>query len=164
MKAHLIQIVWHREHEGKFNAPIMSLDMHPHKLLLATAGQDKTVKVSIPPEAAACVCGVANIMPTTSCRCVWCVFRRSSCVRGLQVWQLVEHDGKWGATAICELDYHERSVNCVRWSPCGSKLASCGDGEIILWTGGFGPRQQRASHCGSVWVLNLLQRAPLDLR
>ena len=45
------------------------------------------------------------------------------------MWRLIEEGGKWGATAVCELDYHERAVNCVRWSPCGSKLASCGDGE-----------------------------------
>jgi WD40 repeat protein len=50
----------------------------------------------------------------------------------VQVWELVRQDGKWGATNLCELDYHERSVNCVRWSPCGTKLASCGDGEDAL--------------------------------
>ena len=46
MKVHLIQIVWHRSGDDKLNSPIMSLSFHPRKLLLATAAQDKTVKVS----------------------------------------------------------------------------------------------------------------------
>ncbi|KAA0156985.1 hypothetical protein FNF31_05819 [Cafeteria roenbergensis] len=95
MKVHLIQIVWHRDKDAPFNAPIMSLHCHPSRNLLATAGQDKTVKV----------------------------------------WRLVKESGKWGAQAVCELDCHERSVNCVRWSPCGTRLASCGDDKhIIVYT------------------------------
>jgi len=53
MKVHLIQIVWHRSGDAKVNSPIMSVSFHPRKLLLATAAQDKTVKVSVMPPAVA---------------------------------------------------------------------------------------------------------------
>ena len=95
MKVHLIQIVWHRDKDAPFNAPIMSLHCHPSRNLLATAGQDKTVKVRpavLPRVACVHVCACARVH---GCCCVKRCCTRTI-VRGKTVPVVV--------CAVCPLD------------------------------------------------------------
>lgn len=53
----------------------------------------------------------------------------------MQIWQLkIGENGAADIEVVTDLTRHQRSVNCVRWSPCGQYLASCDDdSNIILW-------------------------------
>ncbi|KAJ3308002.1 hypothetical protein HDU76_004190 [Blyttiomyces sp. JEL0837] len=55
--------------------------------------------------------------------------------KNVRIWRLIEEEGQPPKVEfLSNLDRHTAVVNCVRWSPSGNMLASCGDGGcIFLW-------------------------------
>ncbi|KAK9843501.1 hypothetical protein WJX81_006208 [Elliptochloris bilobata] len=55
--------------------------------------------------------------------------------KDIKLWQVHQlEDGSPAATHMSSLSGHAKTVNCVRFSPNGSVLASAGDGgELLLW-------------------------------
>lgn len=51
----------------------------------------------------------------------------------VRLWE-ADEDGKFHQTSLSPLTGHTYGVNCVRFSPFGTIIASCStDGNIILW-------------------------------
>ena len=51
----------------------------------------------------------------------------------VRLWE-ADDDGKFQETSLSPLTGHSYGVNCVRFSPFGTIIASCStDGNIILW-------------------------------
>lgn len=53
----------------------------------------------------------------------------------VRVWHIGVSEDKIDLTCVAELERHTKTVNCVRFSPDGTCMASAGDdGQILLWT------------------------------
>ena len=92
------------EHTGK-NEPVLSAHIHPHiPTILATAGGDNAVRL-----------WVANV--TTLMKVVDDPDNNSVDA---------------GLKHLCAFTGHTKSVNCIRFSPCGNFLASASDDGLII--------------------------------
>lgn len=113
MKCLIPEISWHNRD------PVFSVDLQPVAkdfYRLASGGGDCHVVVSFEKCSLLTLQFVTLIFPS-------------------QIWQIKsQENGNVDIEVIAELTRHQRTVNCVRWSPSGQYLASGDDdSNIIIW-------------------------------
>ncbi|KAJ3107200.1 hypothetical protein HDU97_004620 [Phlyctochytrium planicorne] len=76
----------------------------------------------------------------------------------VRLWKVLrDGDGSPKVEFISNLSRHSATVNCVRWSPKGGELASCGDdGGIILWR--QSSKNATSSEDTETWTVSKLLR------
>lgn len=73
-----------------------------------------------------------------------------------QIWYIVNSEnGTMQLELAADLKRHQRSVNAVRWSPCGTYLAT-GDDESIIFIWRMKNDSEPVNICGNFFALQLL--------